>query len=105
MGNDDGLIGQLQEASVRTGERVWQLPAYKEYRKQLDSDAADMKNGAGRHGAASIAGMFVGAFAEEKPWLHIDIAGTAWITRNRGWESKGATGVMVRTLAELVSKV
>ncbi|SDS15981.1 leucyl aminopeptidase [Paenibacillaceae bacterium GAS479] len=104
MGNDESLRRQLEASAVRTGERVWPLPAYPEYRKQLDSDAADLKNGAGRDGGASIAGMFIGAFAEEKPWLHIDIAGTAWISRARGWESKGATGVMARTLADIVLK-
>ncbi|MGU3473504.1 leucyl aminopeptidase [Paenibacillus sp. D51F] len=102
MGNDDELLSGLQEASKRSGERVWPLPAYPEYRKQLDSEAADLKNKGGSYAAASIAGMFIGAFAEEKPWIHIDIAGTAWISRARGWETKGATGVMTRTLAELL---
>ncbi|QJC54248.1 leucyl aminopeptidase [Paenibacillus albicereus] len=102
LGNDDTLRRELEEAAIRAGERVWPLPAYADYRRKLDSAAADLKNGAGREGAASIAGLFVGAFAEEKPWVHVDIAGTSWIGRPRGWESKGATGVMTRTLAELV---
>ncbi|MCM3749885.1 leucyl aminopeptidase [Paenibacillus pasadenensis] len=104
MSNDETFRQQLEEAALRTGERVWPLPAFKEYRRQLDSDAADLKNGAGREGAASIAGMFISAFVGEKPWLHIDIAGTSWISRARGWEGKGATGVMARTLAELVRR-
>ncbi|WP_339279742.1 leucyl aminopeptidase [Paenibacillus sp. FSL W8-1187] len=102
LGNDETLSRELEEAAIRSGERVWPLPAYAEFRRKLDSAAADLKNGAGREGAASIAGLFIGAFAEDKPWVHVDIAGTSWIGRPRGWESKGATGVMTRTLAELV---
>ena len=49
----------------------------------------------------ALAGLFIGAFAEEKPWVHLDIAGTAWLEHERSWETKGATGVMVRTLGEL----
>ncbi|MBB3108679.1 leucyl aminopeptidase [Paenibacillus phyllosphaerae] len=101
IGNDDQLLQKVILASKQAGERVWPLPNYPEFRRQLDSDAADLKNKGANYGAASIAGLFIGAFAEERPWLHLDIAGTAWLERARGWEPKGGTGVMVRTLAEL----
>ncbi|AZN42938.1 leucyl aminopeptidase [Paenibacillus albus] len=102
--NDEGLHQQVITASKLTGERIWPLPAFPEFRRQLDSDAADMKNGGSRYGAASIAGLFIGAFTEEKPWVHLDVAGTAWLERDKVWEVKGATGVMVRTLGELFTQ-
>ncbi|QYR22856.1 leucyl aminopeptidase [Paenibacillus sp. sptzw28] len=100
--NDEMLLQQVILASKRAGERIWPLPSYPEYRKQLDSDAADLKNIGGRLGGAITGGLFIGAFSEERPWVHLDIAGTAWLERDRSWESKGGTGVMVRTLGELL---
>ncbi|PWW07457.1 leucyl aminopeptidase [Paenibacillus cellulosilyticus] len=103
VGNDELLIQDVIRAGRQSGERIWPLPSYPEYKKQLDSDAADMKNSGGRLGGAITGGLFVGAFAEDRPWVHLDIAGTSWLNSARNWESKGATGVMVRTLAELLS--
>ena len=100
--NDEQLMQQVVLAGKRAGERIWPLPAYPEYRRLLDSDAADMKNSGGRKAGTITGGLFIGAFAEERPWVHLDIAGTAWLDRERGWEPKGATGVMVRTLGELL---
>jgi leucyl aminopeptidase len=98
--NDDAFLAGLMEASRRTGERIWQLPSYPEYRKQLESDAADLKNTGGRHAGAITGGLFIGEFADGLPWIHLDIGGTAWMFEDRGWDVKGATGVMTRTLAE-----
>ncbi|MBD2867678.1 leucyl aminopeptidase [Paenibacillus arenilitoris] len=100
--NDEGLLGQVLSASERAGERIWQLPAYPEFKKQLRSGAADLKNGGGRYAGAITGGLFIGHFAEGLPWVHLDIGGTAWLESGRGWEPKGATGVMVRTLVELI---
>lgn len=102
--NDTALLLQLLAAAERAGERVWQLPSYPEYKKQLRSDAADLKNSGGRNAGTITGGLFIGHFAEELPWVHLDIAGTAWLESARGWEPKGATGVMVRTLVELVDQ-
>lgn len=66
----------------------------------LTSEVADLRNAAGRYGAASTAGLFIGEFAEGLPWVHLDIAGTAFLSAERGTNPKGATGVMVRTLLE-----
>ncbi|WP_274649294.1 leucyl aminopeptidase [Paenibacillus humicola] len=101
--NDEQLMHQVVLAGKRAGERIWPLPAYPEYRRQLDSDAADMKNSGGRLAGTITGGLFIGAFAEERPWVHLDVAGTAWLDRERVWEPKGATGVMVRTLGELLT--
>lgn len=102
IGNDDQLMQEIILASKHADERIWPMPNYPEFRKQLDSDQADLRNKGSQYGAASIAGLFIGAFAEERPWVHLDIAGTAWLERERRWEPKGGTGVMVRTLAEML---
>lgn len=98
--NDGPFMQTLLEASERSGEQIWQLPAYPEFRELLRSEVADIRNAAGRFGGASTAGLFIGEFAEGLPWIHLDIAGTAFLSRERGVNSKGATGVMVRTLLE-----
>ncbi|OBZ12186.1 leucyl aminopeptidase [Bacillus sp. FJAT-26390] len=100
--NNDQLFKQVQSASERSGERIWQLPSYPEYKKQIRSDAADLKNSGGREAGTITGGLFIGHFAEGLPWVHLDIGGTAWLESSRGWEPKGATGVMVRTLIELI---
>ncbi len=100
--NDETLVQQVIKAGHRAGEPIWPLPSYPEYRKQLSSEVADLKNTGGRLGGTITGGLFIGTFAEEKPWVHLDIGGTAWLEKERGVTSKGATGVMVRTLAELL---
>lgn len=99
--NNDQLMSEVIQASEKSGEQVWPLPTYPAFKKALKSDAADLKNAGSSYGGASIGGLFIGHFAEDLPWVHLDIGGTAWIESSRGWEPKGATGVMVRTLVEL----
>ena len=91
----------LQAAAARAGERAWPMPLYEEYREQLRSELADMKNIGGREGGACTAAAFLEAFTGGLPWAHLDIAGTAWIEKPREDAAAGATGVMVRTLTEL----
>lgn len=98
--NNELFMKAFMEASKRSGERVWQLPVYPEFREMLKSEVADIRNAAGRYGGASTAGLFVGEFAEGLPWIHLDIAGTAFLSKERGVHPRGATGVMVRTLLE-----
>ena len=89
---------------MRAGERVWQLPLPDDYRRNLDSDVADLRNVASGGGGGSItAGLFLKEFAGDKPWAHLDIAGTARASTEEGEMSKGGTGFGVRTLIELAS--
>jgi len=99
--NDETFLQEFIAASRRTGEKVWQLPAYDEFWDMLKSDVADLRNSTGSHGATITAGLFIGTFAEGLPWIHLDTGGTAFLMKDRGIDSKGATGEMVRTITEL----
>jgi leucyl aminopeptidase len=104
MGNDDSWIGQVRNAADRAGEPVWPLPLPQEYRKDLDSEIADMKNiSGGRGGGALTAGLFLAEFAGDVPWAHLDIAGPARASGDDGYIAKGGTGFGVRTLVEVLS--
>jgi leucyl aminopeptidase len=102
MGNHDGWIGQVQAAAERAGEPLWHLPLPDEYREQLDSPIADMRNVGSRYGGALTAGLFLKEFVNEVPWVHLDIAGPAFLDEGTTLGPKGATGYGVRTLLELV---
>lgn len=103
--NDEGFLTELLEASRLSGEQIWALPVYPEFREMLKSEVADIRNAAGRYGGATTAGLFIGEFAEGLPWIHLDIAGTAFLSKERGVNPKGATGVMVRTLLEYLLRL
>jgi leucyl aminopeptidase len=104
MGNDDELAGRLEAAAERAGERLWRLPLPDDYRKDIDSDVADIKNIGGPGSAGTIvAGLFLKEFVDGIPWAHLDIAGTARSDADDGYTTKGATGFGVRTLVELLS--
>lgn len=101
MGNNQELIDQLTAAGERSGERLWQLPLYEEYKEYSRSSVADIKNATEMGKASpSIGGIFLQLFAEDVPWAHLDIAGTGYLDKGRWYLSAGATGVMVRTLVE-----
>ncbi len=100
MSPDDALATALEAAGERVDERAWRLPLWTEYRKQLDSEIADLKNTGGREASPITAGWFLRTFVEGTSWAHLDIAGTAWSEEERGWQPKGATGVGVRLLLE-----
>jgi leucyl aminopeptidase len=104
MGNDDAWIGQVRDAADRVGEPMWPLPLPQEYRKDLDSEIADLKNiTGGRGGGALTAGLFLAEFAGDIPWAHLDIAGPARAASDDGYIAKGGTGFGVRTLVEVLS--
>jgi leucyl aminopeptidase len=103
VANDAGLIERLEASAERTGERVWNLPTWKEYREQLKSDIADMKNVGGREAGAITAGLFLKEFVGDTPWAHLDIAGTAWVKKDMPYLPRGATGVGVRLLVDFLS--
>ncbi len=104
MGNDEKLIGKIRKAADTTGERVWQLPLWQEYGELIKSDIADIKNAGGRPAGTITAGYFLKEFAGDIPWAHLDIAGTAWTDRNKPYVPKGASGVGVRLLVEMLEK-
>jgi leucyl aminopeptidase len=95
------LADQLRAAAERTGERVWPLPLPADYRRQLNSEVADVKNVGPRFGGALLAGLFLKDFVPDKtPWAHIDIAGPAWSAESEGILTKGGTGFGVRLLID-----
>ncbi|MFC1974369.1 leucyl aminopeptidase [Chloroflexota bacterium] len=98
FGNDQGLVDKVIKAGEEAGEKSWQLPMYEEYKEQNKSDIADIKNTGGRYGGAITAAQFLAEFSQDTPWVHLDIAGTAWIDKEKGYFVKGATGVATRTL-------
>lgn len=101
--NDESFLKQLLRAADQKGEKVWQLPVYPEYKEMLKSEIADIKNSTTHRWAGAITGgLFVGAFAEETPWIHLDTGGTAWLWHERGLDPKGGTGAMVRTLIAMI---
>jgi leucyl aminopeptidase len=105
MGTHDVWVAQVTEAAERAGERVWRLPLPDDYRRNLDSDIADIRNvSTGGGGGTLTAGIFLSEFTGEKPWAHLDIAGTARSAADDAETSKGGTGYGVRTLVELASK-
>jgi leucyl aminopeptidase len=102
MGSDDAWIAQVRDAADRAGERVWHLPLPEDYRRNLDSEIADLRNISSGSGAGTLtAGLFLKEFAGRRPWAHLDIAGTARSSAEDGELSKGGTGFGVRTLLEL----
>ncbi|CAN5889101.1 leucyl aminopeptidase [soil metagenome] len=102
LGTDDALVAALDEAGARAGERLWRLPLPADYREQLKSEVADLKNiGKGGEAGAIIAALFLREFVGEVPWAHLDIAGPAFSdSSDGGLLSKGATGFGIRTLVE-----
>ncbi|RJQ51920.1 MAG: leucyl aminopeptidase [Nitrospiraceae bacterium] len=98
MGNDEALMEKMKRASGETSERVWQMPLFEEYRDYIKSDIADLKNTSGRSGSLVSSAYFLSEFAGDTPWVHLDIAGTAWTDKDRPYIPKGATGIGVRLL-------
>jgi len=103
MGNHEGWVGQVRAAAGRAGEQVWPLPLPDDYRRQIDSDVADIKNVGGKWAGALTAGLFLREFVGHVPWAHLDIAGPARSEDEEGYLSKGGTGFGVRTLVELLT--
>jgi leucyl aminopeptidase len=105
-----GVFGWNQEwvdrvlaSAAAAGERMWQLPVDEEYRDLYKSAIADLANTGGRYGGAITGAMFVGEFAGDTPWVHLDIAGTRWANEDKPYQAKGPTGHGVRTLVHLLT--
>ena len=103
MGNHQGFVDHVRASATLVGEDTWQLPLPAKYRKQLDSPIADLKNiGNPGQAGSSIAGLFLQEFVGSTPWVHLDIAGPAFTSGDEGIITRGGTGVMVRTLLEVI---
>lgn len=102
MTNDDALGSEVIAAGKRAGEKLWQLPMFDDYDELIKSPIADVKNTGGRYAGAITAAKFLAVFAEDTPWVHLDMAGTDDADKDKGTTVKGATGVPVRTLVRWV---
>ena len=101
--NDEETYRRFAEAARKTGERFWRLPVEDDYAEHIKSNIADIMNtGGSRSGGAITAAMFLKEFAEDTPWIHLDIAGVAWVDDQKPWMAKGPTGVPMRTIVEWV---
>ncbi|HZQ17939.1 MAG TPA: leucyl aminopeptidase [Terriglobales bacterium] len=98
--SDDKMYEKFAKAISEAGEKMWRLPLGDEYLEAMRSSIADLQNSGGRWGGASTAAAFLKEFAEETPWIHLDIAGTAWMDDNKPWIAKGPSGIAVRSLIE-----
>ena len=101
--NDDQLAEQLVKSGQAVGELLWRMPLGEAYDKQINSDAADMKNVGERWGGSITAAQFIQRFVKDTPWAHLDIAGTAWADKDQPTNPKGATAFGVRLLEQLVA--
>ncbi|MBZ5510019.1 MAG: leucyl aminopeptidase [Acidobacteriia bacterium] len=100
--NDEAMWERFRGALQRSGEKMWRLPVDAEYQELIKSNIADIKNTGGRWGGAISAAMFLKEFVDDTPWMHLDIAGTAWEEENKAWIAKGPSGIAVRSLVEFV---
>ena len=100
--SDDQMYDRFARANQQAGEKMWRLPLDDEYKEIIKSNIADIVNSGGRWGGAISAAMFLKEFAEDTPWIHLDIAGTAWMEEAKPWIAKGPSGIALRSLVEFV---
>jgi leucyl aminopeptidase len=100
--NNSEWQAKVLESGRRAGEKMWPMPLDDDYRELIKSTIADIQNvGSGRGGGASVGAAFVREFTDDTPWVHLDIAGTAWLDEQKPWAAKGPSGIAVRTLVDL----
>jgi leucyl aminopeptidase len=102
--NDDQFFEAFSRALQASGEKMWRLPVDDEYREMIKSNIADIVNSGGRWGGAVTAAMFLKEFVGDTPWIHLDIAGVAWMEDNKPWIAKGPSGIAVRSLVEFAQQ-
>jgi leucyl aminopeptidase len=102
MSNDDAFVERFLKVVGDVGERYWRLPLYDDFDTQIKSDIADIKNTGGRPGGAETAGAFLKNFVADVPWIHLDIAGTAYLDGASSYMAKGPTGTPVRAFVSIV---
>lgn len=103
--NNEEFYTLLDEAAKTSGEKIWRMPVFDEYKKVLKGKQADLNNSPGRDGGCITAGLFIGEFVGDTPWIHMDIAGTSVSSKDSGYKSKGATGEGARTLYNLTKLI
>jgi leucyl aminopeptidase len=106
VGNNREVVTKILKYSNQTGEKIWELPLFEDYKEQLKSSNADMKNIGGRGAGAITAAAFLSNFVDDTPWVHLDIAGTAWNqegTKEKTYNPKGATGFGIRTIVKYIA--
>jgi leucyl aminopeptidase len=103
--NDDAFGAAFLAVAKPTGERYWQMPYYEDYTNQMKSDIADLKNTGGRPAGTLTAAAFLREFIGRTPWIHLDIAGTAYLENESAWQAKGPTGVPVRAFVALAESL
>jgi leucyl aminopeptidase len=105
MSNDDAFVDHFLKVVTDVGERYWRLPLYDDFDRQIKSDIADIKNTGGRPGGAETAAAFLKNFVADVPWIHLDIAGTAYLDNESSFQAKGPTGTPVRAFVALVEEL
>ena len=105
VSNDDEFVQQFLAAAKPSGERYWQMPLYEDYTTAMKSDIADLKNTGGRPAGTLTAAAFLKSFVDETPWIHLDIAGTAYLDFESAWQAKGPTGTPVRAFISLIEQL
>jgi leucyl aminopeptidase len=106
VGRPQSFLDEVLGAGARSGERLWQLPLNDEFREEMKSDVADLRNSSGGKGGTMLGAAFIDAAVDaDTEWAHLDIAGTAWYEDDRPFSPKGAQGAAVRTLVELASTI
>ncbi|MCP4619994.1 MAG: leucyl aminopeptidase, partial [Bradyrhizobium sp.] len=107
MTNNKAALARIQAAAKRSGEQIWELPLVKDYQAHIKSKVADIQNiGSVRGEAGTItAGLFLEEFVDDRPWVHLDIAGPAWTGSGTDYCPPGGTGAMVRTLLEYLESL
>ncbi len=105
VSNNDEFVQQFLAATKASGERYWQMPLYEDYATAMKSDIADLKNSGGRPAGTLTAAAFLKSFVGDTPWIHLDIAGTAYLDGESAWQAKGPTGTPVRAFVALVEQL
>ena len=103
--NDQALLDRVLQSAKECGEKMWPMPVDEDYKENLKSIIADLPNVGTRWGGAITAAIFLKEFADPTPWVHLDIAGTAWVEEAKPFVSKGPSGIAVRTLIDLAMKM
>ena len=103
--NDDDFYNRFNASLKVSGEKMWRLPVEDDYREMIKSNIADIVNSGGRWGGAVTAAMFLKEFVGDTPWIHLDIAGVAWMEEAKPWIAKGPSGIPVRSIVEFVREL